>query len=78
MAVEMPNVLAIMAADVAGSARITVGSWAVGRPMSIESQTRPVNRRVDSFEQQHLATFDEFPPSQASPGFNPDRCSRRC
>ena len=26
---------------------------------------------------EHLATFDEFPPSQA-PCFNPDRRSRRC
>lgn len=27
---------------------------------------------------EHLATHDEFPPSQAPSGFNPDRCSRRC
>jgi hypothetical protein len=26
---------------------------------------------------EHLATFDEFPTSQA-PGFKPDRRSRRC
>ena len=26
---------------------------------------------------EHLATFDEFPPSQA-PAFNPDTCFRRC
>jgi len=26
---------------------------------------------------EHLATFDELPPSQV-PGFKPDTCSRRC
>jgi hypothetical protein len=26
---------------------------------------------------EHLATFEEFPPSHA-PGFKPETCSRRC
>jgi hypothetical protein len=28
--------------------------------------------------QQHVASFTEFPPRQAPPGFNPKRWSKRC